>query len=344
MLPNTALKPWYDRIVWLFVSRNFKEDAKDLEALRTHERFGISSWPQMIVFDPVDDRVLLDPPRDLEGFVRAFERAVARMDGRAPGAGTTAAHRVLRDLDPQEARPALARLDDGNPIVRAAALEELAAVDPIPKEALAKARAILARPDEDVVVYLRALRLCGKQEPKLVVERAGALLAIDNDPLRYEVLQLLAAHPAPELAPQLNRIFAEAGEGVASRNPNVLRMRTAPCLAEAGDAASVEAMAPLAQRANWRNGTTRIVVQALARIGARLPDARARVDEVLAGSFPPAVAADDAQGTRASLSLAQSVLQALAAVRPQWQPPQLPASWDEAARAGFLDAVHAKKK
>ena len=69
LLPNPALKPWYDRVTWLFVSRNFKLDDKDKEALRTHDRFGISSWPQMIVFDPVDDRVLLDAPRDLAGFV-----------------------------------------------------------------------------------------------------------------------------------------------------------------------------------------------------------------------------------------------------------------------------------
>lgn len=52
------------------------ELAADREALRTHDRFGISSWPQMIVFDPRDHRVLATPPRSLAGVEAAFTRAV----------------------------------------------------------------------------------------------------------------------------------------------------------------------------------------------------------------------------------------------------------------------------
>ena len=67
-------------MVWLFVNRNFawqrkrsgkafkeKDIPADMEALRTHDRFGISSWPQMIVFDPRDNKVLEKPPRTLKG-------------------------------------------------------------------------------------------------------------------------------------------------------------------------------------------------------------------------------------------------------------------------------------
>lgn len=339
MLPNPALKPWYDRIVWLFVSRNFKSDAKDLEALRTHERFGISSWPQMIVFDPIDDRVLLDPPRDLAGFVAAFERGVAHAEGRAPNAGVTAAHGALRDLAAVDARPMDERLADRNPIARAVALEDLAAGEAISAATLSKVQAILARADEDVVVYLRALRLCASRRPDAVLARARELLAIDNDPLRYEVLELVRAHPDPALAPVLNRLFADAGHAVPSRNPNVLRMRTAPCLGAAGDAASIDAMAPLAREANWRNGTTGVVLQALASLGARLPAERAHVQAVLLEAFPPAVAATDAQATRASLALAKKVLDALSAVRKGWQAPALPATWADVARADFVARV-----
>ncbi|MEZ5964072.1 MAG: hypothetical protein R3F56_09530 [Planctomycetota bacterium] len=339
LLPNPALKPWYDRVVWLFVSRNFKEDDKDREALRTHERFGISSWPQMIVFDPVDDRVLLDPPRDLRGFVRAFEQAVAHTEGRAPGAGVTAAHRALRDVgrpDAGDDRSPAARLDDPNPIVRAVALEELAALDPLPRGALAEAEAILGRQDEDVVVYLRALRLCAKRRPEAALSRAANLLAVANDPLRYEVLELLAARPQPALAAILNRLFAQAGAEVPSRNPNVLRMRTAPCLGACGDAQSIDAMAPLARAADWRNGTTRVVLAALAALGARLPSERTRVDALLCQCLPPAVAAEDTAGSRASVQLAGRVVAALAELRPGWRAPALPAQWDAAARSALL--------
>ncbi len=338
MLPNPDLQPWYDRVVWLFVSRNFKSDDKDIEALRTHERFGISSWPQMIVFDPIDDRVILDPPRDLAGFVRAFERSVAHTKERAPRAGVTPVHRALRDPGDRDTRPWLKRLADQNPIARAVALEELIGAEDLPAATLDQVQAILARADEDVVVYLRALRVCVKRRPVAVLARACELLAIDNDPLRYEVLELVRAHPDPALAPVLNRLFVEAGQGVASRNPNVLRMRIAPCLGAAGNAASIDAMAPLAREANWRNGTTGVVLQALAELGARLRASRPRVEAVLLESFPPAVAVTDPQATRASLALAQKVVDALRAVREGWQAPALPSEWEK-ARAPFVASV-----
>lgn len=49
----------------------------DLEALRTHDRFGISSWPQMIVCDPRNDQVFDMPPRTVDGVIKLFERTVA---------------------------------------------------------------------------------------------------------------------------------------------------------------------------------------------------------------------------------------------------------------------------
>jgi hypothetical protein len=339
LLPNPALKPWYDRVTWLFVSRNFKNDPKDLEALRTHERFGISSWPQMIVFDPIDDRVLLDPPRDLPGFVRAFERSVAQIGERAKGHGVTDALRAVRDPDGDDVRPFVERLEDVNPVRRAIALEEIAAASDVDAKVLERVAAILARKDEDVVVYLRAMRVLGKRDPAAVLARAEDLLAIDNDPLRYEVLDLVKAHPQPALAPLLNRLFANAGESVRSRNPNVLRIRIAPCLAAAGDVASIDVLAPIAKAAVWRNGLTRIAVQTLVALAARHPDERARVDAILMESFPRAVDATDAQNTRSCLSLTGSVVESLSALRPGWKAPALPKTWDAETRAAFLLSV-----
>lgn len=339
MLPNPALKPWYDRVTWLFVSRNFKLDDKDKEALRTHDRFGISSWPQMIVFDPVDDRVLLDAPRDLAGFVKAFERATATTNGRAGGTVQTKAQHVLKDPVGADARSLGERLRDPNPIVRAIALEEIASAKEVAQEHLAEADAILGREGEDIVVVLRALRLLVKRKPATLVARTLALLAIDNDPLRYEVLELVATKPDPLLGPVLNRLFAEAGKAVASRNPNVLRMKVAPCLGAMGDAASVEVLAPLARAADWRNGTTKLVLDALRALAMRLPEQKERVEEILVASLPKALAAQDVQGTRGSLSLSEAVFKALAALRPGWKAPALPKGWSEAEREAVLAAL-----
>jgi hypothetical protein len=154
----------------------------------------------MIVFDPVDDRVLVDPPRDLAGFVRAFARGIEHTKGRAPNAGATPAHHALRDLTAPDERPLPDRLADPNPIARAIALEELDVAKDIPAATLDEVQAILADADEDVVVYLRALRVCAKRRPDAVLSRARELLAIDNDPLRYAVLELVQAHPEPALA------------------------------------------------------------------------------------------------------------------------------------------------
>lgn len=77
MLPNKALKKYYSKVSWLYVCRTFKKDAKDREALRTHDRFGISSWPHMFLFDPKTDAVLASSPRSLKGFIATFDRVLA---------------------------------------------------------------------------------------------------------------------------------------------------------------------------------------------------------------------------------------------------------------------------
>ena len=66
----------------------------DMEALRIHDRFGISSWPQMIVMDPRDDRVIGMPERTVESVTELFDTAI----GEIPDPGSKA-RRLHRRLD-----------------------------------------------------------------------------------------------------------------------------------------------------------------------------------------------------------------------------------------------------
>ena len=66
----------------------------DMEALRIHDRFGISSWPQMIVMDPRDDRVIGMPERTVESVTGLFDRAIDEIPD--PGSGARRLHRRLR--------------------------------------------------------------------------------------------------------------------------------------------------------------------------------------------------------------------------------------------------------
>ncbi|MFC1529716.1 hypothetical protein ACFL6R_03260 [Gemmatimonadota bacterium] len=65
----------------------------DMEALRIHDRFGISSWPQMIVMDPRTERVIGMPERTVESVTGLFETAGDQID--RPGAEVKKLYRRL---------------------------------------------------------------------------------------------------------------------------------------------------------------------------------------------------------------------------------------------------------
>ena len=65
----------------------------DMEALRIHDRFGISSWPQMIVMDPRDDRVIGMPERTVESVTGLFDSAIREIPD--PGRKARRLHRRL---------------------------------------------------------------------------------------------------------------------------------------------------------------------------------------------------------------------------------------------------------
>jgi len=366
----------------------------DLEALRTHDRFGISSWPQMVVFDPRDDRVLAVPPRSVKGLIAAFKKAIRALPSPDP-AGRALSRRIEKArqlhadgkraqaiglLEPlaqkrdrfdawAEARELLAdwqdrptprieaRLDDPDPAVRAMALEALyiralgatpgdRKGQPIPHEARILER--LTDPKEDIVVRIRALWCLVDARPASVTGHAAALLAVPNDPLRYRVLDALAAAPDAAANRTLIRIFREAGREVPSKNPNVLRIRVARVLGKTGDGTSVAVLAEVTRAANPRNSLTGIAVDALGAIAGRLDEkGRRAVVKALLESLPPAVepqadARRQASATRIHLALVRKISSALQAAAPSrsGRLPLVPSGWTPDERKRYVTRLN----
>lgn len=369
LLPSKKLKPYYDKVVWLYVCRTFKDTPKDREALRTHDRFGISSWPQQFVFDPRDDRVLTNMPRKLEPFIASLDKVLKgwRAPAGSPrlhvalGAARAAykkgdrqkaiaaieplakkkdkyegwleARELLRTWRPgTDRRKPAARLADPDPRERAIALEEL---QPQPDHVRPVTR-LLTGQDEDIVVRIRALRYLRKVAPKSVTNVAGKLLGVGNDPFRYEVLTVIQEHPDPALEATLVRLFQGAGsKDYPSRNPNVLRIRTAQCLGVCGGTAAIDVLAKPARESNPNNGLTRIVFASLAAIGSRVGKAgQKEITHILIDSLPRPCGM--AKSTlRRHLYLVQEILKGIGQVTGRKQLPAAPSVWSAKERDKF---------
>jgi hypothetical protein len=274
LLPDPALKPAYDRIVWLYVYRDFSKSPTDLAAERVSLRLGMTSYPQTLLVDPSSLEILADTGRAVPGFLAAVERTKVRK-----GEGATA-----RIRDAEE---------------RAAALEKSGSV--------AAAKKGLA--DEDIVVRYRAIQILSEKDPKSLVPAAEALLATPNDPFRFEVCRALRKAEDGQVARALERVLAEPKE---SLNPNVLRIEAAGALSACGDKESVKALAPFASTGEWRNGLTGIAVDAIAAIAKRGKAARPAAKDALLAAYPPPSA--DANERRGVEALAKRVHAALASV------------------------------
>ena len=327
MLPHADLAPWYEKAVWLYVCRTWREDEPDLEAARIHDRFGVTSWPHLFLIDPRDDRLLQRAGRTTNALDQAFTSAASQME---PVAEIEAG----RMLD----------------AVRAARTRILALEKPgaeVAPEQLQETLALLA--DPDVLVRHRALLLLTRQDVPELADHAKSLLLEGNDTIRFALLDWILENPISSLTPVLTRVFAEAGGKIPSGNPNVLRGRAARCLTECGDARALDVLAPIARQANARNSTTRSVVEAVGAIGARGDAAvKARVIEDLLASYPaeakPAANGSPGVEGRYALRLAETVTKALATVlagAPRTDPPDLPAGWSEKERTAYVEAVTA---
>lgn len=274
MLPNPDLKPAYEKVVWLYVYRDFSGSPEDLAAERVSLRLGMTAYPQHLLVDPSSMEILADTGRSVESFLAAVGRAKA-----ARGEGAAARIREAEE--------------------RALALEKSPSV--------AAAKKALA--DKDIVVRYRAIRILAEKEPKAVAADAEALLAVPNDPFRFEVCRALGKAADGQAARFLERVLAEPGK---SLNPNVLRIEAAGALGACGDAGSVKALAPFASSGEWRNGLTGVAVDAIAAIAKREKGARGAAKDALVAAYPePATDPRDARGAEA---LAKRVHAALEAV------------------------------
>jgi hypothetical protein len=135
-------------------------------------------------------------------------------------------------------------------------------------------------------------------------------------------------------------MFAEAGGKVESRNPNVLRMHVASCIAGSGDASAIDAVAPLVRRADPRNGTTKAVAVGLAGLTSRVPPAdQRRIVDLLLEGMPRALPADaDETDVRLTTALVVEMNKALATASGSALP-QPPRSWAEADRDAHLQTL-----
>lgn len=369
------MKANYERVTWLFVSRNFKDDEVDREAARIHDRFGISSWPQLVLFDPRDDKVLEFMPRTLDAWVRVFAPHEGAVPKPTPVIAAAAKQwrRMLQLADKETAKArevaaALAKEQDDAGYWLAAAeflraqrdgrtLEQRLA-DPDARERSLAIEAIndagksgatkwqkplaarLLDDQENIVVRIRALHWSAQHQPEVVAEHAASLLQLPSDAFRYKVLEVVAAHPNPALAPLLAKLFAGAGTSVPSRNPNVLRGHVAKCIGTSGDASAVDAVAPLIREASARNGTTRTTINALAELAPRVDDKdRDRITRLLLEGLPPALTKEEEKTDARLVAARVKELHTALATASGKKLPAPPKDWSIDDRTRFVAAV-----
>lgn len=280
MLPNRALQATYDKVVWVYVYRDFSRNEFDRVAERISLRFGVTSWPQLFLADPATMKILRHTGRKVESFTAAV--AATKVE----------ATRSERDWE---------RIRDAE--ARAVELEK--------KDSARLARERIA--DEDIVVRTRALEILVRDDPKVVVQRANELLETPNDPFRYAVCQALKDAGAAKAAGALEALVKEPKP---SLNPNVLRIRAVQALATCGNRGSVDVIAPFAQSGVYFNGLTGVAVDTLAAIAKRVKLARKPVEAVLRKAYPPPAPAGDARATRACVALAKRIHKARGAKTP----------------------------
>jgi hypothetical protein len=273
LFPRAELEEVYDAAVWLYVYRDFSGDVRDRADERIALRFGFSSYPQHKLVNPETLALIGDTGRSIKSFTTALSTAKVKLSRTSDAAGRL-----------QEAEKRAIKLEE-KPTVRAAegALE-----------------------DEDLVVQLRALNILAEEKPEAIVKRAKDLLEVPSDPIRYATCKALAKSGDTSAARALDAVV---NDPAGSLNPNVLRMNAVQALARCGDGESVQALAPFADKAGFRNALTLTVVTTLVAIADREKDAKKNVQAILVDAFPDP--AEDELSERIVLALARHVQAAL---------------------------------
>lgn len=315
LLPHGDLAPLYDKAVWLYVYQTFQDDEAGRAADRIAMRFGVTSWPQLMLADPYTLARLANTGRSAASFQRAFGSVRIEPQGEQAKAAARAKLQVAETV--------AQRLQERREVGRATALL-------IDKGT--------ARSD-DIVVRTLAAKILADEQPDVLVAHAEALLRTPSDPFRYLVCQALAKVGDVQAAPHLEALVRDPAP---SMNPNVVRIRAVQALATCGRAESVAVIAPHATTGVYFNGLTGIAVDALASIAKRLPDTRADVQAALRGGYPeppkedPATKAG-ARHHRAATALAKRIHKALGDPRP------FPTPYDAEARALLMTAPEGRK-
>ena len=250
MLPKDSLKPFYDKVVWLYCYRDFKSGEADLAAERAHIRFGVTGWPTLLVVDPRTLEVIEDIPHNEAAIVEALQQASL------PSSKANGALEAWRLAEP-----------------RAKTLQKAGTME--------QAEPLLG--DPDVVVRTLAMRIVAEKSPEKISEKAVTLLALENDAFRFEVCDALAKSGNPRAAAPLNALLKEPR---GSRNPNRLRCEVAEALVACGNADSVPILGPLVAKADHLNALTRASARALVAIGERTPAKRPEICRFLLDAFP----------------------------------------------------------
>lgn len=300
LLPRPELKPAYDKVVWLYLYRDFSGSDTDRVDERACLRLGFSAYPQHDLLHPETLERLTSTGRSVESFLGAVERT------KIGPIGTTGA---LGALEAAERR--------------AAGLETSGSV----KDAV-----LALDEDPDIVVRFRAVQVLAEKKPAELVKRSAALLAVPNDLLRYEVCDVLKERGAPESARDLEKVVAEPKD---SLNPNVLRIRAVQALASCGDGTSVPVIAPHAA-GPVNNGLTRIAIDALAAIAERHPKSKDAVVAALAKAFPEPPTGKDDRFARSKLALATQIHGVL--VKLTKKRVKFPSDYDADARTKLMGA------
>ena len=298
MLPRIELKPTYDRIVWLYLFRDFSGSDADLAAERVCLRLGFTSYPQHHLIHPESLERLTSTGRSIESFLAAVGRTKV-------------------NTSPTDSRVDSVRMAD----TRAALLKKSGSVGQAEK----------ALADDDVLVRIRAVEILAEKKPGAIAKRAEALLETPNDPLRYAVCKALEKAGDLKGARALEAVAREPRD---SLNPNVLRIHAVRALGACGDANSLEAIGPHAASGVYFNGLTGIAIQAVVAIAKRHPRAARAARDCLVGGYP--VPTKEGRAKRACEALAKKVHDALGEVTGKRVP--FPSTYDEAARVKLRKA------
>ena len=297
MLPDPALGPAYEKIIWLYVYRDFSKNKADKKAATIALRFGMTSWPQHLLVAPRNLKIMGSTGRSVKTFLAAVEKYHAgKVDWRE------AEKMVYRTKQDELEASRIERKGD-------------------------KKRAIGALASDDILLQYAGLRVLAKKDPSIIAERAAELLGVPNDPFRYEVCAALKTSANPAAGEWLEMTVRKP---FRSLNPNVLRMRAVDALSTCGDAGSVDVIAPFAISGKYFNSLTGLAVDTLAEIAKRHPDARKRVRDALKQAYPPLPGTKTGIAMRYCEDLARRVHAARGVKTP------FPKVYDEAAREELM--------